>query len=115
MVRGEVWWATTPGGDRPVLVLTRDPVADRIGAAVVAACTRTVRGLLSELPLDETDGMPEGCVASFDNLHTLREQAFRQRITTLSPAKQRASCDALNAALGCPDRVTQEHWSVPRR
>ena len=53
-----MWWATTPGGDRPVLVLTRDPVADRIGAVVVAACTRTVRGLMSELPLGPEDGMP---------------------------------------------------------
>ncbi|MGI8711309.1 MAG: hypothetical protein ACR2LA_09985, partial [Acidimicrobiales bacterium] len=24
MVRGETWRAATPGGDRPVLVLTRD-------------------------------------------------------------------------------------------
>ncbi len=37
MQRGEVWFAKTPGGDRPVLVLTRDPVADRIGSVVVAA------------------------------------------------------------------------------
>ncbi len=37
MKRGEVWFAATPGGDRPVLVLKRDPVANRIGAVVVAA------------------------------------------------------------------------------
>jgi mRNA-degrading endonuclease toxin of MazEF toxin-antitoxin module len=42
-------FAATPGGDRPVLVLTRDPVADRIGSVVVAALTRTRRGLVSEL------------------------------------------------------------------
>ncbi len=46
MRRGEVWFAATPGGDRPVLVLTRDPVAARIGAVVVAALTRTERGLV---------------------------------------------------------------------
>ena len=45
MQRGEIWFAVTPGGDRPVLVLTRDPVADRIGAVVVAALTRTQPGL----------------------------------------------------------------------
>ena len=49
MQRGESWFASTPGGDRPVLALTRDPVADRIGSVVVAALTRTVRGLVSEL------------------------------------------------------------------
>jgi len=97
-----VWWASTPGGDRPVVVLTRDPVADRIGAVVVAACTRTVRGLLSELPLGPVDGLPEKCVASFDNLHTLRRQAFRERIAILSSARQRQMCEVLGAALGCP-------------
>jgi len=59
MQRGEIWFAATPGGDRPVLVLTRDPVADRIGAVVVAALTRTRRDLISELPLTAAqDGLP---------------------------------------------------------
>ena len=31
MKRGNIWFAAAPDGDRPVLVLTRDPVADRIG------------------------------------------------------------------------------------
>jgi mRNA interferase MazF len=101
MVRGEVWWATAPGGERPVLVLTRDPVADRIGAVVVAACTRTVRGLSSELALGPADGMPEDCVASFDNLHTLRRSAFRQRITRLSEARMTEACQVLSLALAC--------------
>jgi mRNA interferase MazF len=101
VVRGEVWWAATPGGDRPVLVLTRDPVADRIGAVVVAACTRTVRGLTSELPLGPDDGMREPCVAAFDNLHTLRREAFRRRITRLTEARMDEACRVLDRALGC--------------
>ena len=101
MVRGEVWWAATPGGDRPVLVLTRDPVADRIGAVVVAACTRTVRGVRSELALGVDDGMPEACVASFDNLHTLRRSLFRARITRLSRERLDQGCRILAVALGC--------------
>ena len=101
MVRGEVWWAATPGGDRPVLVLTRDPVADRVGAVVVAACTRTIRGLMSEMPLGRDDGMPEECVAAFDNLHTLRRELFRQRITWLTPARMDEACRVLSRALGC--------------
>lgn len=96
-----MWWASTPGGDRPVLVLTRDPVADRVGAIVVAACTRTVRGLQSELPLGEDDGMPEPCVAAFDNLHTLRRAAFRLRISQLPPVRMEQACQVLNRSLGC--------------
>jgi len=101
VVRGEIWWAAAPGGDRPVLVLTRDPVADRIGAVVVAACTRTVRGVRSELPLGTDDGMPEACVASFDNLHTLRRSTFRRRMTRLSPARMDEAGRTLATALGC--------------
>jgi mRNA interferase MazF len=71
MQRGDIWFAITPGGDRPVLILTRDPVAARIGAVVVAAITRTNRGLVSELELNPTDdGVPSECVVNFDNIHT---------------------------------------------
>jgi mRNA interferase MazF len=101
VVRGEVWWATAPGGDRPVLVLTRDPVADRIGAVVVVVCTRTIRGLMSELPLGVEDGLPEACVAAFDNIHTLPRHAFRRRICRLSDARMADACRVLGAALGC--------------
>ena len=102
MQRGEVWFAATPGGDRPVLVLTRDPVADRIGAVVVAALTRTERGLVSELRLDPvTDGVPSECVVNFDNLHTLGRDRFRRRITTLSARRMVAACQTLTASTGC--------------
>ena len=84
-----------------MLVLTRDPVADRIGAVVVAACTRTVRGLTSELSLGTDDGMPEPCVASFDNLHTLRRSTLRRRMTRLSPQRMEEACRTLANALGC--------------
>lgn len=102
MLRGEVWFAATPGGDRPVLVLTRDPVADRVGAVVVAALTRTRRGLVSELELTaEADGVPSDCVVNFDNLHTLPRAAFRRRVAGLPPARMARACRALRAALGC--------------
>lgn len=84
-----------------MLVLTRDPVADRIGAVVVAACTRTVRGVSSELALGPDDGMPAPCVASFDNLHSLRRSLFRRRITRLSSERMQEACRTLAIALGC--------------
>jgi mRNA interferase MazF len=102
MQRGEIWFAKTPGGDRPVLVLTRDPVADRIGSVVIAALTRTRRGLVSELELSpETDGVPSECVVNFDNLHTLPREAFRRPITQLSPERLAESCRVLRDATGC--------------
>jgi mRNA interferase MazF len=102
MQRGELWFAAAPGGDRPVLVLTRDPVADRIGSVVVAALTRTRRGLVSELQLTAAeDGVPSDCVVNFDNIHTLARNAFRQRITRLSPVRLHEACRVLRASTGC--------------
>lgn len=101
MRRGEVWFAATPGGDRPVLVLTRDEVVDRIGSVVVVALTRTRRGLVSELELTESDGVPSVCVANFDNVHTVPREVFRRRITRLSHARMADACRRLAAATGC--------------
>jgi mRNA interferase MazF len=102
MRRGEVWFAATPGGDRPVLILTRDPVADRMDAVVVAALTRTRRGLVSELDLSAgRDGVPTDCVVNFDNVHTLPRDRLRCRVTTLSAARMAQACRALTAATGC--------------
>jgi mRNA interferase MazF len=101
MQRGEVWFASTPGGDRPVLVLTRDPVADRIGAVVVAALTRTHRGLISELELTTDDGVPTASVVNFDNIHTIPRERFRRRVAKLSPARLAEACRVLHAATGC--------------
>ena len=101
MQRGEVWFAATPGGDRPVLVLTRDPVADRIGAVVVAALTRMRRGLASELELTPADGVPTNSVVNFDNIHTIRRDSFRRRVASLSAARMADACRTLQAATGC--------------
>ncbi len=102
MKRGEIWFAATPGGDRPVLILTRDPIADRIGALVVAALTRTQRGLVSELVLTPAeDGVPSDCVVNFDNLHTLPQETFRRRVTALSSPRMAQACRTLRDATGC--------------
>ena len=101
MHRGEIWFAATPGGDRPVLVLTRDPVADRIGSVVVAALTRTQRGLVSELALTTADGVPTDSVVNFDNIHTIPRSTFRRKVATLSPTRIADMCRTLQAATGC--------------
>lgn len=102
MQRGEIWFAATPGGDRPVLILTRDPAADRIGSVVVAAMTRVIRGLVSELELTpDIDGVPTECVVNFDNLHTLPRASFRRRVTQLEPARMAEACRTLRDATSC--------------
>jgi mRNA interferase MazF len=102
MRRGEIWFAATPGGDRPVLVLTRDPVADRIGSVVVAMFTKSVRGLVSELELTaRDDGLPTDCVVNFDNIHTIPREVFRRPVAQLSPRRMSQACRRLRDATGC--------------
>jgi mRNA interferase MazF len=102
MRRGEIWFAAVPGGDLPVLVLTRDPVADRIDSVVVAALTRTRRELVSELVLTPfDDGVPSECVVNFDNIHTIPRTTFRRRVTTLSKPRMAQACRTLRDAVGC--------------
>lgn len=101
MQRGEIWFAETPSGDRPVLVLTRDPVAARIGSVVVAGLTRSIRGLPSELPLSIDDGVPVESAVNFDTIYTIPRHAFRRWVTKLSPIRMEEACQALNAATGC--------------
>jgi mRNA interferase MazF len=56
---------------------------------------------MSELPLGPEDGMPGKCVATFDNVHTLRREAFRRPITRLSTTRMLEACQVMSRALGC--------------
>lgn len=99
---GEGWFAVTPGGGRPILVSTRDPVADQINSVVVATLTRTRRGLLSEFDLSaDVDGVPSDGVVTFDNVHTSPREAFRHRVASLSARRLVDVCRVLAAATGC--------------
>ena len=67
---GEIHWYTFRLTDkrRPVLILTRDDVIDRLNEVVVVPATRTIRGLASELVLTSDDGMPVACALNFDHV-----------------------------------------------
>lgn len=100
--RGEIWWAEHPdAGRRPYLVLTRHaaiPVLDRV---LAVPATRTVRGIPTEVQLDEADGMPQPCALSFDNITTMPKALLTERICRLSVNKLEESCRALRAATAC--------------
>ena len=68
MKRGEIRWYTfrLPDKRRPVLILTRNDVIDRLNEIIVAPATRTIRGLTTELVLTVDDGMPAVCALNFD-------------------------------------------------
>ena len=70
MKRGEVRWYTfrPPDKRRPVLILTRTEIVERINEIIVVPATRTVRGISSEVILSPDDGMPTICALNFDHV-----------------------------------------------
>ena len=70
MKRGEIRWYTfrLPDKRRPVLILTRNEVIDRLNEIIVVPVTRTIRGLTTEVILTPDDGMPVECVLNFDHV-----------------------------------------------
>jgi len=55
---------------------------------------------VSELELTTADGVPTNSVVNFDNLHTVRRDALRRRVASLSPARMADACQTLQAAMG---------------
>jgi mRNA interferase MazF len=100
--RGEVWWLEHPeAGRRPACVLTRQTAIPVLSSVLVAPATRTIRDIPTELRLTRTDGMPDECVLSFDNLATVPKALLTERITQLPPARLDDLCGALRVAAGC--------------
>ncbi len=86
MIRGEIRWYTfrLPDKRRPVLVLTRSEVIERLNEIIVAPVTRTIRGLRSEVLSTQEDGMPAACAVNFDHLSLGQRDRFGSVLRTLS-------------------------------
>ena len=100
--QGEVWWADEREKRRPVLVVTRSDVISKLSRVVVAPVTRTVRGLPTEIELDERDGLRERSAASFDNLRLVPTRSLTTRIGDAGAARRAQICRALSALADCP-------------
>ena len=70
MKRCDTCWYTfrLPDKRRPVLVLTRNEVIDRLNEIVAVPATRTIRGLTTEVVLTPEDGMPTTCALNPDHV-----------------------------------------------
>lgn len=100
--RGEVWWGEAPDAKpRPYLVLTRDEAIPVLRRILVAPITRNVRGIPTEVPLGQPEGLPTECVASFDNVVTLHKSMLVRRMGVVPPDRRREPCEALRAATDC--------------
>lgn len=100
--RGDVYFVEhAEWGRRPVLVLTRDAAIPVLERVTIASISRRVRGIPTEVLLDETDGMPAPCAVSLDNVNEAWKAQLVDRITTLPYERMREVCRALGRAVGC--------------
>jgi len=102
MRRGEIRWYRfrAPDKRRPVLILTRDSIIDRLDEVTVAPITSTVRDIPSEVVLGTRDGMPRDCAVNLDHVQTVAKARVAGLITSLRPARFAEVRDALLFALG---------------
>lgn len=102
MSRGDICWAELPvAGRRPALVLTRSEAIPVLKRVIVAPLTRTIRAIPTEVGLGPEDGLPEECVANFDNLENVSRALLSEPIATLSGQRMHEVCKALAIATGC--------------
>jgi mRNA interferase MazF len=99
--QGEIWWAEAEDKRRPVLVVTRSEAVPVLGWVVVAPVTRTVRGISTEIPLGESDGLAVACAASFDNLQPIRRSVLTERVSGGGPIRHAQIWSALAALADC--------------
>jgi mRNA interferase MazF len=98
-----VWWCELPEiGRRPVVVLSRDAAIPRLRRTLIGPCTTTVRGLPSEVLLEQGhDPVPRTSVVNLDSVESVSLGTLVERLGRLSDERMRQICDALEVAVGC--------------
>ncbi len=99
--QGDIWWAEAEDKRRPVLVVTRSDAVPVLSRIVVAPVSRTIRGIPTEVALGTSHGLPEDCVASFDNLQPIRRGFLTHRVGALAIDERQEICRALQAFADC--------------
>ncbi len=81
--------------------MTRDAALEHLSTVTVAPISSTIRGVPSEVVLDVEDGMKKPCAVNLHNAVTVPPFSLGRRVATLSPARMREVCAALEFSLGC--------------
>jgi mRNA interferase MazF len=103
IARGDVrlYRFQAPDKQRPVVVLTRDSAVAYLSTVTVAPITSTIRGVPSEVVLDENDGMKAPCAVNLHNAITVSQHRLGKRVAQLSPTRMNQLCEALRFSLAC--------------
>ncbi|HLI63358.1 MAG TPA: type II toxin-antitoxin system PemK/MazF family toxin [Terriglobales bacterium] len=103
VARGDVrlYRFVRPDKTRPVVVLTRDSAIAYLSTVTVAPITSAIRGVPSEVVLNEEDGMKAPCAVNLHNAITVSRGGLGRRVAQLSPSRMGEICAALRFSLGC--------------
>jgi mRNA interferase MazF len=103
IARGDVrlYQFAPPNKKRPVVVLTRDSAIGYLSTVTVAPITSTVRGVPSEVVLNEEDGMKVPCAVNLHNAVTVAQDRLGRRVAQLNSVRIGEICAALRFSLGC--------------
>jgi mRNA interferase MazF len=83
---------------RPVLILTRDLVRPHLATVTVAPITTTIRGLSTEVPVGETNGLARPSVVSCDNVTTVPADSLGAQVGVLFDHQEVLLTAAIQAA-----------------
>ena len=102
ITRGDVrlYQFAPPDKRRPVVVLTRDSAIAYLSTVTVAPITSAIRGVPSEVVLDEEDGMKASCAVNLHNAVTISQDRLGRRVAPLSFLRMGEICAALGFSLG---------------
>lgn len=84
-----------------MVVLTRDSAISYLSTVTVAPITSTIRGVPSEVILNEEDGMKAPCAVNLHNTVTISQNRLGRRVAQLSSLRMQEVCAALRFSLGC--------------
>ena len=103
IVRGDVrlYSFAPPDKKRPVVVLTRSSAIAYLSTVTVAPITSAIRGVPSEVVLNEEDGMKAACAVNLHNAVTVPQDRLGKRVAQLSSPRMYEICASLRFALGC--------------
>src|SRR5438477_10312667 len=93
--RGDIWLADVPNDkQRPVLVLTRDPMGRLLHSVICAPITSTIREIGTEVRIGTESGLATESVANFDNTLLVSRILLVRRLGRASDDVMEQSCRA---------------------
>ena len=103
IARGEVRFYSflAPDKNGPVVILTRQVAIVHLSTVMIAPIASTIRGVPSEVALNEDDGMKGPCAVNLHNITVVSQERLGKRVASLSERRMAEICAALRFSVGC--------------